>query len=337
MLINIFFVNTKQKFKYFTSNAFDYKFYFELPCKLLKQSVFMAKTGYQKEIQKKMNKAMAVSLAVGFLMLFLKVYAYLITGSSAILSDAAESVVHVFAVAFAAYSMWLSHKPADKEHTYGHDRIAFFSAGLEGVLITIAAFFILYQATDKLIFGITLDNLDYGLFFISFATACNAFLGLYLLRLGRKHHSIVLIADGKHVLTDCITSLGVLIALILTYITKIELLDPIIALVVGLNILWTGLKLIRGAVRGLMDEVDPELDRALRNLIDAETQKLQIEYHNLRHRNSGNRILIEVHLLFPEQISLVEAHALATQLEEAIENGFEQPLELVTHLEPKEG
>jgi cation diffusion facilitator family transporter len=295
----------------------------------------MAKSGYKKDVQRKMNKAMLISLAVGFLMLFLKVYAYLLTGSSAILSDAAESIVHVFAVAFAAYSMWLSHKPADKEHTYGHDRIAFFSAGLEGALITVAAIFILYQAINKLIFGVELEHLDYGMLFISFATACNAFLGLYLLRLGRKHHSIVLIADGRHILTDCLTSLGIVVALLLTYSTGIILLDPIIAIAVGGNILWTGLKLVRGAIRGLMDEVEPSLDRIVRNLIEEETKKLGIEYHRLRHRNGGNRIIIEIHLLFPQEITLIEAHAISTKLEQNVERACEHPLELVIHLEPR--
>lgn len=277
---------------------------------------------------------MAISLATGVLMLFLKVYAYLITGSSAILSDAAESIVHLFAVGFAAYSMWLSHKPADKEHHYGHDRIAFFSAGLEGALITIAALFILYQATRKLIFGIELEHLDYGMLFITLATALNAFLGMYLLRLGKKHHSIVLIADGRHILTDCLTSLGILIALLLTYTTGILVLDPIIALVVGGNILWTGMKLMRGAIGGLMDEVDPKIDKALRALVTQEVQKLSIDYHHLRHRNGGNRIIIEVRLLFPEAISLREAHDIATQLEKNVEREFDYPVELITHLEP---
>src|SRR5262245_23181962 len=139
----------------------------------------MAKAGYKKEIRKKMSRAMSLSLATALLMLFLKVHAYLITGSSAILSDAAESVVHLFAVAFAAYSMWLSHKPADQEHNYGHDRITFFSAGLEGGFITIAAIYILYQAFHKLVFGIELEHLDRGMIFISCATALNAFLGMY--------------------------------------------------------------------------------------------------------------------------------------------------------------
>src|SRR6185503_10245004 len=170
------------------------------------------------------------------------------------------------------------------------------------------------------IFGVTLEHLDYGMLFISFATGCNAVLGCYLLRLGRKHHSIVLIADGRHILTDCLTSLGILIALLLTYTTGILLLDPLIALVVGGNILWTGLKLVRGAIRGLMDEVEPKLDQAIRTLIEKETKKLNIGYHRLRHRNGGNRIIIEIHLLFPDEISLVEAHTIATKLEENVEN-----------------
>lgn len=284
-----------------------------------------------------MNKAMRLSLAIGFFMLAIKSYAYFLTGSAAIFSDAAESVVHVFAVGFAAYSMWLSHKPPDEDHMYGHDRITFFSAGFEGALIMIAAFFILYQAVQKILHGFDLDNLDEGMLFISIATVLNGGLGFYLMRLGKKYHSLVLEADGKHILTDCLTSLGVILALVLTRLTGWMYFDPILAILIGCNILWTGLKLIFNAFHGLMDRTDPLLDTKIRSILKNETDKREIRFHHLRHRDAGNRLMIEVHLLFSAQLQIAHAHELATQIEQKLEEAFEKPTEFITHLEPFEG
>src|ERR1700722_12285535 len=179
----------------------------------------MGKITYTSDECRKMNRAMRLSFVIGFFMLAIKCYAYFLTGSAAILSDSAESIVHIFAVGFAAYSMWLSHKPADCDHTYGHDRITFFSAGFEGGLIIIAAIFIFYQAIQKILYGFELENLDQGMVFISIATILNGGLGFYLVHQGKRFYSLVLEADGKHILTDCITSLGVILALVLSRLT----------------------------------------------------------------------------------------------------------------------
>ncbi len=297
----------------------------------------MGKITYTQVEQKQMNRAMQLSFAVGLFMLVIKCYAYFITGSAAILSDSAESVVHVFAVGFAVYSMWLSHKPADRDHTYGHDRITFFSAGFEGVLIIIAAVFILYQSIHKIIYGFELENIDAGMLFILLATVLNGGLGFYLIKQGKKFHSLVLEADGKHILTDCMTSLGVLLALILYRLTGWIYFDPAIAILIACNILWTGLKLLYNCFHGLMDRSDKALDVRVRELLNAAVKKYQISYHKVRHRNAGNRLMIEVHLLFPKDVSLFAAHELATHVEQEVISGFEKPTELVTHLEPLEG
>jgi cation diffusion facilitator family transporter len=297
----------------------------------------MGKITYTMEEKREMNRAMQLSLAAGFLMLAIKCYAYFITGSAAILSDSAESVVHVFAVGFAVYSMWLSHKPADCDHIYGHDRITFFSAGFEGGLIIVAGFFILYQAIQKIVFGFELENLNVGMVFIAIATVLNGGLGLFLLGRGRRYHSLVLEADGKHILTDCMTSLGVILALILYRITGWIYFDPLIAILIALNILWTGAQLLYNAFHGLMDRTDSTLDLRIRQLLNEAAKKYQISYHNLRHRNAGNRLMIEVHLLFPKDFSIFMAHELATYIEQEVESGFEKPTELITHLEPIEG
>ena len=280
--------------------------------------------------------AMRLSLWIGFLMLIMKIYAYLITGSAAILSDAAESVVHVFAVSFAAYSLKLSLKPADQSHMYGHDRISFFSAGFEGAMIVIAALYIIYESVYKWMFGLQIENISTGTIFTAAATGINGILGWYLVRQGKKHHSLVLEANGKHVLTDSWTSLGVIIGLILTMITGWLPFDPIMAIIVATNILWTGSKLMRRSIGGLMDEADPQIDEQLRAILDRETKKQQIQFHHLRHRNAGTKLLIEFHLLFKDDVSIAQAHEQATQIEKEIYKAFPMQMEVLSHLEPIE-
>jgi cation diffusion facilitator family transporter len=280
--------------------------------------------------------AMRLSLAVGFFMLAAKSFAYWLTGSAAILSDAAESVVHVVAVSFAAYSLWLSVKPADRSHLYGHDKISFFSAGFEGAMIIIAAFYIIFISIEKWISGLKLENLGIGTGLTFLASVINGGLGFYLIAIGRKNHSLILEANGKHVLTDCWTSLGVVVGLSLAMITGWLVLDPIIAILVALNILWTGGQLIRQSIGGLMDEVDPETEARIKSLLDPITQSQGIEYHALRHRSTGSTLWMELHLLFPKGILLENAHAIATQIEDRLKNNFPTRTEVITHLETLE-
>jgi cation diffusion facilitator family transporter len=280
--------------------------------------------------------AMRLSLAVGFFMLAAKTFAFWLTGSSAILSDAAESVVHVVAVSFAAYSLWLSVKPADRSHLYGYDKISFFSAGFEGAMIIIAAFYIIFVSIEKWISGLKLENLGLGTGLTFLASLINGGLGLYLLGIGKKKHSLILEANGKHVLTDCWTSLGVVVGLSLAMITGWLVLDPIIAILVALNILWTGGLLIRQSIGGLMDEVDPETEAKIKSLLDPITQSQGIKYHALRHRNTGSTLWMELHLLFPKGILLENAHAIATQIEDRLKSNFPTRTEVITHLETLE-
>ncbi len=244
--------------------------------------------------------AIRLSLAVGFLMLVIKWYAFSITGSSAILSDAAESVVHIIGVGFAVFSMWLSHQPADSSHPYGHGKISYFSAGAEGGLIVLAAFYIIYISIKRLIFGIELTNLDQGTYFTLGASVINLFLGGYLVWKGKKTKSIILVANGKHVLTDSWTSFGVVAGLGLTLLTGWLPFDPIVAILAAINILWAGGKLVRQSAGGLMDEGNKELRESIIKILDSETSTRGLEYHKLRYRESGNIIWIEFHLLFPK-------------------------------------
>jgi len=278
-----------------------------------------------------------LSLTVGFLMLAGKWYAYLITGSAAILSDAAESVVHVIAVSFAAFSLWLSFKPADQSHPYGHDKISFFSAGVEGTLIILAAFVIMYEAIQKWITGLELTNLGEGTLFVTAAAFLNAGLGGFLVWQGKKHGSLILTANGKHVLTDSWTSFGVIVGLLLVMWTGWKPFDPILALVVATNILWSGGKLVRQSVGGLMDEGDPGVEQRIREILGRETAERGLRYHELRYRNAGNTLWVEFHLLFPKGTPIEDAHWKATEIEAAITSSFPHPVNITTHLEPAEG
>jgi cation diffusion facilitator family transporter len=283
-----------------------------------------------------LQPAMRLSLAVGFIMLGTKVMAYWMTGSAAILADAAESVVHVVAVSFAAYSLWLSQKPADPTHPYGHDKITFFSAGFEGAMIGLAAIFIIYESIRRWIAGPELQNLGAGALLVLAAGLINGALGGYLIWVGKKYGSLILVADGKHVFTDCLTSLGVLAGLGLTILTGRVRLDPIVAVLVALDILWMGSKLVRQSIGGLMDEVDPKTQAQIRQVLNEMTSEAGVGFHGLRHRNAGNTTWVEFHLLFPRDTSLESAHSLATKIEERIQQDSPSRTEVISHLETLE-
>ena len=279
---------------------------------------------------------MAVSLAVGALMLAGKLIAYWLTGSAAILSDAIESVIHVAAVGFAAVSLWLSARPADRRFSFGYERINFFSAGFEGALIILAAAGIIYSAVRIWLAGVPLERLGQGVLITLGAALVNAGLGWYLIRIGKRHHSLILEANGHHVLADSWTSFGIVGGLVLVLLTGWRALDPLFAVAVALNILWSGGKLVWRSVSGLMDYSDPAVGRQIRERLDEICGELGLHYHGLRFRNAGYRHMIEVHLLFPYKTGLGEAHRLATLLEERLPERLEIPAEVVTHLEALE-
>ena len=280
--------------------------------------------------------AIRLSFAFGILMLAIKWYAYSLTGSTAIFSDAAESVIHIIGVAFAVFSLWYSFQPADEEHTYGHHKISYFSAGFEGALIILAAIYIIYISINRLIFGIEISNLDKGTYFTFAASVINLILGLYLVWKGKKTNSIILVANGKHVLTDSWTSFGVVGGLLLTLVTGWLPFDPLVAIAAALNILWSGSKLVRQSIGGLMDEGSKKTADSIRKILEKETVNKGLEYHQLRFRESGNILWIEFHLLFPKGTLLENAHNIATELEKTIKNRLNMQANIISHLEPLE-
>ena len=277
--------------------------------------------------------AMSFSIAAGLLLLSLKAAAYWYTGSTAILSDLGESIAHMAAVGFAAYSLWLSLRPADARHLYGHAKVGFFSAGFEGAMIIVAAFYILYEAGKAALNGPQLDHIPVGLALTAVGAALNGALGWHLIRTGRRRGSIILEANGHHVLTDCWTSLGVLIALGLVQLTGWLYWDPLFAAAAALNILRSGLQLVRRSVSGLMDEADPETNSQIESIVAEETRRRGIAFHNLRHRNIGDAHWVELHLEFPPDILLRDAHRAATEIEQAVEARVRPAAQVITHLE----
>jgi cation diffusion facilitator family transporter len=282
------------------------------------------------------RSAMRLSLIFGAIMLVGKVTAYFVTSSAAILSDAAESVVHVIAVGFAAFALWLCTRPANHRFPYGYERITFFSAGFEGAMIIVAAFAILFAAVHKWLAGLQLQRLGVGTLFVLAAGIVNAILGWYLIRIGKRNHSLILEADGKHVLTDSWTSFGVVAGLCLVLITGWKPFDPICAIVIGVNILWSGGTLLWKAARGLLDYSDPDIGHDLGQKLNGLCNELGLQYHGVRFRTTGYRLLIELHLLFPYSSPVGEAHKLATKLEERLPAVLGIPTEVVTHLEALE-
>ena len=281
---------------------------------------------------------MGVSLFVAFIMLVGKMYAWQITGSTAILSDALESVVHLFATGMAGFSLWYADRPADKEHPYGYGKIAYFSAGFEGSLISIAGVAILFTATKALIFGVSPNALDQGLIIIVSLTIINLVLGMSLVKIGKKHNSLVLIANGKHVLTDMWTSLGVLVGVFIVWLTNIVWLDPVVALLAGAQILWSAGQLIRESYNGLMEKADPETLKTITNKLNLIKNEGTIsDFHELRLRQVNNKLWIEIHLLFNGKIDLTEAHKHASFVENQIEALFpDDDVYITSHLEPDE-
>lgn len=280
---------------------------------------------------------MGLSLFVSFLMLGGKLSAAILTGSTAIYSDAAESVIHLFATGFAGFSLWYAATPPDTAHPYGHGKVSYFASAVEGGLILAAAVAILWGAVNDLITGPDLHRLDTGLYILCGLTLVNLGLGAYLIRVGRRTNSVVLVSNGQHVMTDMWTSLGVIVGVGLVWGTGVRWLDPAAAILVAGNILWTAKDLLRRSVYGLMDTADPEATQALLSVLDAaKSDGVIAEFHQVRHRRSGDEVWVEYHLMFPGEMTITEAHARSHEVEEAVDALFPQTdVHVTAHLEPR--
>ncbi len=276
-----------------------------------------------------------LSIVAAVLTLALKSAAYFLTSSVGLLSDAVESLVNIVAAVTAFLSLHYSARPVDESHTYGHEKIEFFSSGLEGVLIVTAAAAIAWYAVQRLLSPLPLQPLGPGLAISLIASLLNAIVATILLRTGRRYGSIVLEADGWHLLTDVWTSVAVLLGLSLVWLTGREWLDPFIALIVAANILWTGFNLIRRSFDGLMDRsLPPQEQAAVRSAIERHLGP-NMDYHALRTRQAGRRRFVDFHLLVPGRLTVQEAHTLTGRIEESVRGALPE-LEVTVHIEPIE-
>ena len=276
-----------------------------------------------------------LSMLAAILTIGLKGTAYFVTGSVGLFSDALESFVNLLAATAAYFSLRYSHKPADPEHAYGHEKIEFFSSGLEGALVFVAGLSTAWYAIVRLIHPQDLDHLDLGIALTVAASAINFAVAVVLLRVGKKHGSVILEADGHHLMSDVLTSVAIVVGLGLVALTDVELLDPLLALIVGLNILRTGFKLVRRSFDGLMDRALPtgEQDR-LKEGIRASLPP-GCHFHHLRTRQAGRRKFLDFHLLVPGTWSVQTGHALAHEIETKLLDLADE-LEVTIHVEPIE-
>jgi cation diffusion facilitator family transporter len=275
-----------------------------------------------------------ISLVIGTVLLGVKYAAYLLTGSTAILSDALESIVNVVAAVFAIAVLIVARWPADRSHPYGHGKVEYFSAAFEGGLIAFAALLIVYQGISTLLVGVEIRSLNVGLLITLAAGVVNALLGLFLVRTGKKHHSLTLVADGKHVLSDFITSAGVAVGLGLVLVTGKPWIDPVVAIVVGANLAWTGASLLREAAAGLLDAEDRGLLERLVGAINANLVPGIIRVHHLRAIRFGRFTHVDAHLVVPEFWTVEEAHDLGDAFEQRVFDTLPFEGEIAFHVDP---
>ncbi|GAB1692636.1 cation diffusion facilitator family transporter [Krasilnikovia sp. M28-CT-15] len=276
-----------------------------------------------------------LSIAAAVLTIALKFVAYLVTGSVGLLSDAAESVVNLVAAIIALVALTVAARPADASHHYGHGKAEYFSAGLEGLMIFVAAGVILVSAVRRFIYPVALESLGLGVAISAVATGLNAVVGLLLIRVGRRERSVTLTADGKHLMTDVWTSAGVIAGVVLVGVTGWQRLDPVVAVIVGVNILVTGGLLVAQSVRALLDQsLGPVELAAIVAALDR-FRSAEVGFHGLQTRQSGRHRFVSVHVLVPGAWTVQAGHDLLEQIEQAIRDGLADTT-VLTHMEPRE-
>jgi len=273
------------------------------------------------------RRVAVASLAAAVSLSLLKFIAYFATNSSAIFSDAVESIVNVAASAFAIYSLYLSHQPADEDHPYGHGKVEFISAAVEGGMVLAAAMVSIVKAVDTLIHHVELhmERLGLGIALLAVALAVNGVLGWALVGIGRRQDSATLVADGRHLLSDALTSVAAIVGVVIVRLTGWRYADPLAALVVAAYVAIMGIELVRDAVAGLMDRQDLSDERLLRSILDAHVAGREpkiCSYHKLRHRHSGRYHWVDFHIMVPSSWDIRQGHQVASTIEYEIEQAL---------------
>ena len=274
-----------------------------------------------------------VSIAAAVLTILLKTVAYFLTGSVGLLSDALESIVNLVGALMALAMLTVAARPADDDHTYGHSKAEYFSSGVEGTLILIAAVSIIWTAAPRLWNPQPLEQVGLGLAVSVGASVINLLAAYFILRAGKKYKSITLEANAHHLMTDVWTSVGVIAGVGLVALTGWERLDPIVAFIVAANIIWSGTRIVRASVLGLMDTALPEEERStITKVLETYTAK-GIQFHALRTRQSGARRFVSFHVLVPDTWTVLEGHQLLEHIEADIRQTLPE-ITVFTHLEP---
>jgi len=280
----------------------------------------------------KQNIKFQTVIALTSVFLFgIKCLAWYLTGSLSVLTDALESIVNVVTGFIGLYSLHLSALPRDKNHPYGHGKVEFVSAAIEGTLITITGLIIIYKALNGFYNPNEVHEVDYGILLVSITALINYFLGYFAVQKGQQNNSAALIATGKHLQTDTYTTLGIVLGLTLIYFTGLLWLDSVMAIVFAIVIIFTGLRIVRSSLAGIMDESDTEQLKKVVELLQEKRKENWIDLHNLRLIKFGSTLHLDCHLTVPWYLNVDEAHQEVDSLEVLVRNNFGESVELFIH------
>ena len=271
--------------------------------------------------------------AISVLLLIAKFIAYYITHSVSILTDALESIVNVAAGFIGLYSLYVAAKPRDIDHPYGHGKAEFLSAAIEGTLITSAGTIIIYKAVKNIISPVELQKLDYGIYLVGATALINFIIGYITLQKGKNNNSLALIASGKHLQSDSYSTFGIIAGLLLLLFTGKKWIDPAVAIIFGSIIIYTGYKILRKSIAGIMDEADIELLKKIVNLLNKNKRENWVDLHNLRVIKYGSILHIDCHLTVPWYLNVREAHDELDALSALVRREFGEAVELFVHVD----
>lgn len=269
----------------------------------------------------------------GILLFFAKLAAWKLTHSDAVFSDAMESTVNIIAAFMGLYALYLAAKPKDKEHPYGHGKVEFVTSGIEGALIIFAGIVIIIQSINSLVRGNIPEKLDWGILIIAVTALINYLLGYISYQKGLRHNSLVLQSSGRHLQSDTLSTVGVILSLILVYYTRLYWLDAVAAILFGGYIIFVGYKIIRKALRGIMDEADLELINRLAKFLNENRKTQWVDLHNTRIQQFGSGLHIDAHLTLPWYFELREAHDEMEEVYKLIAENTERHIEFNFHLD----
>jgi len=269
--------------------------------------------------------------AISVILLVIKFIAYYLTRSVAVLTDALESIVNVAAGFIGLYSLFIAAKPRDINHPYGHGKAEFLSAAVEGTLILSAGAIIIYKAVQHLIFPIAITSIDQGILLVGATAVINLAVGLVGVRFGKRNRSLALIASGRHLISDSYSTFGIIVGLLLILFTKLFWIDSVVAILFGLFIIYTGYRIIRGSIAGIMDEADEELLTRMIQLLNLNRRENWVDLHNFRVIKYGSVLHVDCHLTVPWYLNVQEAHAEIEAFGALIRKEFGELLELFVH------